>query len=76
MFPEAVMLWHIYVRKGIAYVPTVAQTVAGFYLDIEPVVAVPATDVSAVQAAVRQAIGRGNPRYQPLPVPRFLSLLY
>lgn len=56
------MLWHIYVRKGITYVPTVAQTEAGFYLDIEPVAAIPATNVDAVQAAVRQAIGRGNPR--------------
>jgi hypothetical protein len=55
-------LWHIYVRQGIAYVPTVAKAEAGFYLDIEPVAAVPATDVDAVQAAVRQAIGTGNPR--------------
>jgi hypothetical protein len=56
------MLWHVYVRQGIAYVPTVAQAEAGFYIGIEPVVAVPATDVDAVQAAVRQAIGKGNPR--------------
>ncbi len=55
-------LWHVYVRQGIAYVPTVARADAGFYLDIEPVAVVPATDVDGVQAAVRKAIGKGNPR--------------
>jgi hypothetical protein len=59
---EAAVLWHVYVRQGIAYVPTVARAEAGFYLAIEPVAAVPATDVDAVQVAVQQAIGKGNPR--------------
>jgi hypothetical protein len=56
------MLWHVYLRKSIAYVPTVAQTEAGYYLDVEPVAAVPATDANAVQDAVKQAISRGNPK--------------
>jgi hypothetical protein len=52
------MLWHLYLRKGTAYVPTVAQTEAGFYTDIEPV---PATDSGALKNALKVAIGKGNP---------------
>lgn len=56
------MLWHFYLRKGAAYVPTVAQTEAGFYMDIEPVEVVPLSNMEALQRAVKQAISRGNPR--------------
>src|SRR5688500_13934138 len=34
-------MWHFYVRGGKAYVPVVAQTDAGFFLDIDPVAVVP-----------------------------------
>ncbi len=30
-------LLHVYVRRGIAYVPCLAQTTAGFYLEVNPV---------------------------------------
>jgi hypothetical protein len=30
-------MWHVYVVNGKAYVPTVAKTEAGFFLDVEPV---------------------------------------
>jgi hypothetical protein len=56
------MLWNLYLRKGTAYVPTVAQTEAGFFLDTEPVEVVSAGDVEALRRAIKQAIGRGNPR--------------
>jgi hypothetical protein len=56
------MLWNLYLRNGTAYVPTVAQTEAGFFLDIDPVEVVPAIDTEALRNAVKQAIGRGNPR--------------
>lgn len=56
------MVWNVYLRNGIAFVPTVAQTDAGFYLDVDPVGVVSATDTQALQHAVKQAIGRGNPK--------------
>jgi len=56
------MLWNLYLRNGMAYVPTVAQTEAGFFIDVEPVEAVPASDAEALQRAVKQAINRGNPK--------------
>ena len=41
--------------------PIVARTEAGFYMDIEPVRAVPATDSEALQSAIMEAMSRGNP---------------
>jgi hypothetical protein len=55
-------MWQIYLRKDIAYVPTVAQTEAGYYLDIEPVAAVPAADSAAFTGALKQVMIRGNPK--------------
>jgi hypothetical protein len=60
------MLWNVYLRRGKVYVPTVAQTGAGFYLDIEPVEVVLACDSEAVRNAVQKALSRGNP---PVPTP-------
>jgi hypothetical protein len=56
------MLWNVYLRNGTAFVPTVAQTDAGFFLNVDPVGVVSATDTEALQHAVKQAIGRGNPK--------------
>ena len=56
------MLWNFYLRNGTAYVPTVAQTEAGFYLDVEPVEVVPATDFQALQQAIKRSLNRGNPK--------------
>jgi hypothetical protein len=56
------MLWNLYLRNGTAYVPTVAQTEAGFFLDTDPVEVVSAVDTEALRNAIKQAIGRGNPR--------------
>jgi hypothetical protein len=55
------MMWQLYLRNGTVYVPTVAQTEAGFYMDIEPVMAVMATDSTALQSAIKEAMSRGNP---------------
>jgi hypothetical protein len=54
------MVWHIYLRDRTAFIPTVAQTDAGFYLDVEPVEVVAAIDGDALQHAFKQAVGRGN----------------
>lgn len=56
------MLWNLYIRNGTAYVPTVAQTEAGFFLDVDPVAVVPVTDTEALQNALKLSIDRGNPR--------------
>jgi len=55
------MLWQLYLRNGTVYVPTVAQTEAGFYMDIEPVNVVSANDSEALQRAIMEAMSRGNP---------------
>jgi hypothetical protein len=56
------MVWHIYLRSRTAFIPTVAQADAGFFLDVDPVGVVSASDTEALQHAVKQAIGRGNPK--------------
>jgi hypothetical protein len=55
------MLWQLYLRHGTVYVPTVAQTEAGFYMDVEPVKTVAITDSKALQDAIKDAISKGNP---------------
>jgi hypothetical protein len=61
------MLWQLYLRNGTVYVPTVAQTEAGYYMDIEPVEAVSATDTGALEHAIKEAMSKGNPI---VPTPR------
>ena len=55
------MLSHVYLRNGTVYVPTVVQTEAGFYMDVEPVRVVPATDSKVMQRMIMEAMSNGNP---------------
>ena len=55
------MVWGFYFRKGKVYVPIVARTEAGYYLNIEPVAVVDADDFGGVVSAIQAAIERGNP---------------
>lgn len=55
------MLWHLYIHKGTAYVPTVARTEAGFYMDIDPVAAIPASAFEILRRAITETMGKGNP---------------
>ena len=55
------MLYHCYLKKGIIYVPTVAKTEAGFYMDREPVSVVAAANTEGLRYALRDAMGKGNP---------------
>jgi len=50
-----------YLRRGIAYVPTVAKTQAGYWLGIEPVDVERVSDAEALKAVLLRAISRGNP---------------
>src|SRR5436190_3958698 len=63
-------LWHVYVRKGLAFVPNVAQTDAGFFLDTEPVRVVALNESQALACAIQEAIDIGNPR---IPTPTRLT---
>ena len=55
-------MWHIYVRKGMAFVPDVARTEAGFFLDVEPVRVAKLSDLQSLASAIEQAMTAGNPR--------------
>jgi hypothetical protein len=55
------MLWHFYLLKNTAYIPAVAQTEAGFYLDIDPVTVVAATDFQVLKNAIAKTISESNP---------------
>jgi hypothetical protein len=54
-------LWTLFIRKGKVFVPTTAKTEAGYYLGIEPVAVVDASDRAAVKAAFLDSVNRGNP---------------
>src|ERR1051325_10525742 len=54
-------LWLLIVRKGKAFVPTMARTEAGFYMGIDPVEVVDMFDKTALEQAMLRAIARGNP---------------
>lgn len=56
------MLWHLYLQKGTVYVPTVAKTEAGYYLDIDPVDVISATDLKTLCSAINRTIRIGNPK--------------
>jgi hypothetical protein len=55
-------MWHVYFRGGRFFVPVVAQTDAGYFLDIDPVATVPGDAADALATCVSAAIDRGNPR--------------
>lgn len=52
---------HIYLRKGIVYVPTMGKMAKGFYRGVEPVAVVPASNTEALRRALAETIARGNP---------------
>lgn len=58
------MLWHIYLRKGTVYIPTVAKTEAGFFMDVEPVAVIERSDRTGIVDAIKATIANGNPIVQ------------
>lgn len=50
-----------YVRNGTVYLPVMARTHAGYYVDMEPVEVVSANDAQAFATVLQRAIERGNP---------------
>ena len=61
------MHWGLFLRQGIAFIPTSAKTEAGFYLDIEPVEIAEIVDTLSFREALKSALLRGNPK---VPTPR------
>jgi hypothetical protein len=64
------MMWHLYVRKCTAYVPTVARIGLGF-LDIEPWAVASVADTGALKHAIFDAMSRGN---SDIPIPDLRTL--
>jgi hypothetical protein len=60
------MLFHLYLQKGTAFVPTTGLVERGPYRDMEPVAVAPVSNPEAVRQALRAATSRGNP-----PAPRY-----
>jgi hypothetical protein len=55
------MLSSCYLRDGTAYIPTVARRASGpIYTDIEPIVVLPLSDISALCRALLEAVARKN----------------
>lgn len=60
------MYIHLYLRKGIVYVPTVGKMGEGFYRDIEPVAKIPVINTETLRQAVAASLKSGNPK---IPIP-------
>jgi hypothetical protein len=58
--------FHIYVRKGVVFVPTTGLVENGLLRDVEPVSVVSLSNTKDVREALRATIARGNP-----PTPHF-----
>ena len=50
-----------YLRRGTAFVPTMARTEAGYWMGVEPVDVQKVETVEALQEVLLAAILRGNP---------------
>jgi hypothetical protein len=58
---------HLYLRKGILYVPTMGKMDEGFYRGVEPVAVISASNSEGVRECLRGAVARGNPAVPMLP---------
>jgi hypothetical protein len=58
------MYIHLYLRKGIVYVPTVGKMGKHFYRDIEPVAKIPFINTETLRQAVTASLKSGNPKIQ------------
>jgi hypothetical protein len=61
------MLFHAYLKKAVAYVPTVVKLQTGAYMDVDPVAVVPVANTDGLRRALLDAIGRKNAIVPPPP---------
>ncbi len=59
------MLFHIYLKNNVVYVPAVVQLTTGAYLDVEPVAVEPVANADGLRLALLQTIARGNSTVSP-----------
>jgi hypothetical protein len=52
---------HLYLRKGMVYLPTMGKIDEGIYRAVEPVAVVSASDIDGIRQALEETIARGNP---------------
>lgn len=55
------MYCSFYLRNGVAFVPTMGKTEAGYWLGVEPVDVLKVETVAALQTSLLAALRRGNP---------------
>ena len=55
------MLVNVDLYKGKVFIPTMAQTEAGFYIGTDPVEVANANDVLGIREAFKRALAHGNP---------------
>ena len=65
------MYCSFYLRKGVAFVPTMARTEAGYWLGVEPVDVQAVKAVDELQKLLLTAVSRGNPRVKTPSRPDF-----
>jgi hypothetical protein len=76
------MYCHVYLRKGTVYVPTVAKTEAGFYMNVEPVSVTSVSSRKSLQNVLHEVMARGTPviptpkrnAYPPPLLPKYAGL--
>src|SRR5271168_5537056 len=52
---------HLYLRRGMLYLPTMGKMDKGFYRGVEPVAVVSASNTEGVRQSLQATIARGNP---------------
>jgi hypothetical protein len=73
------MYCHLYLRKGIVFVPTSGKVHRGLHRDIEPVAVVAVSNTGAIHQALLGTINKGNPPasyYRPGDAPQPVVLKY
>jgi hypothetical protein len=58
------MLYHIYLKKGMVYLPTTVNQGTARYLEVDPVTVVPVVDTEDLRRAMRTTIPKEN-RFVP-----------
>lgn len=62
------LYYHLYLRRGVLFLPTTGRVEKGHYRNAEPVAVVPISNTEGAREALRATVARGNPptpHYQP-----------
>lgn len=73
------LVFGLYLRKSVVYIPTMAKAPSGTYREIDPVSVTPVSETEALRKALKEVIGRGNPtleRYSPADQSQAVVLKY